>query len=97
MLKEVSTIFSQAQLQGDASGPITRAYVPTPSNTVPLPRGSRGLMCSGGGNVVVHFVGEPDDNATVTLTGLVSGQIYPFAVDKILATGTTATGLLVLE
>ena len=97
MLNDVTGIFPPSQLQGDAAGPITRAFSVTPSNTLSLPRSIRGVMVTGGGAIAAHFVGEPNDNTTVVFPGLIPGQIYPFSLDKIIVTGTTATGIVGLE
>lgn len=53
---------------------------------------TRALFIGGAGNVVVRTVkGEQ-----VTLTGVLAGTIYPIAVDKVLATSTTATNIIAL-
>lgn len=69
----------------------------TPSDSVDLPQNSIGRSCrrikvTGAGNVAVNLLG----GGTATLTGLSAGQIVLCAVSRILATGTTATGILAL-
>ena len=69
----------------------------TPSDTVDLPndyRGSaRGLRVTGAGNVAVNL----SNGGTATLTGLSAGQVLLIAVSRVLATGTTATGITSLS
>lgn len=51
---------------------------------------TRALMVGGSGDVAVIF----KDGTTATLPGLAPGVIYPLRVARVLATGTTATGLV---
>lgn len=67
----------------------------TPSDSVDLPANSTGhtvrrLFITGAGNVAVNLTG----GGTATLTGLTAGQIVLCGVSRVLATGTTATGIL---
>lgn len=66
----------------------------TPSDTANLPGGTaRGLYTGAGGAIVLRM----DDSAiTLTLTGVPAGQILPLTTSRVLATGTTATGLIAL-
>jgi hypothetical protein len=64
----------------------------TPSDTVNLPAGCRGIYVGGAGNVVA--VG--DDNASVTFTAIPVGTFMPIAARRINATNTTATLLIAL-
>lgn len=51
---------------------------------------TRGVYIGGGGNIaVVTQHGE-----TITLIGVVAGAIYPFQINRIKATGTTATNIV---
>lgn len=69
----------------------------TPSDSVDLPidhRGpSRGLQVAGAGNVSVNLNG----GGTAVLTGLIAGQTVLGAYTRVLATGTTATGIISLH
>ena len=72
-------------------------YAVTPSDandlqTLNAALGTRALKVTGAGNVAVNLVG----GGTATLTGLAAGQTLPIAVSRVLATGTTATGILAL-
>lgn len=55
---------------------------------------TRALYVGVTGNVAVIFVGDKDADA-VTLVGLAAGVWHPIQVRRILATGTTATGIVV--
>ena len=63
----------------------------TPSDTVDIRKGSRGLYVGVSGDVIVHPQGS---DTAVTFTGLAAGIIHPIAVDRVLATGTTATNIV---
>lgn len=75
-------------------------YVVTPADGADLPSGLIGgqagtrpttwLYITGAGNVAVNLFG----GGTATLTGLAAGQWLNIGVTRVLATGTTATGIL---
>lgn len=68
-------------------------YAVTPSDTVDLPNGpTNGLYVTGAGNVVTNL----ESGGTATLTGLVAGQTLEICASRVLATGTTATGISAL-
>jgi len=68
-------------------------YAATPSDTVDLGNGpTNAIYVTGAGNVNVNLAG----GGTATLTGLAAGQILEIAVSRVLATGTTATGISAL-
>lgn len=69
----------------------------TPSDVTDIPvndqgRTPRRLKVTGAGNVAVNLSG----GGTATLTGLTAGQLVLCAVTRVLATGTTATGIIAL-
>lgn len=65
-----------------------------PSDADDIPGGTlRGFMVGGDGDVSVLMT----DATTAVLPGLLVGQIYPFQVRRINATGTTATGIIGLR
>lgn len=70
----------------------------TPSDTTDLlpPGGLQKICCAlfigGAGNVAVNLNG----GGTAVLTGLAAGQIVDVGVSRVLATGTTATGVVAL-
>lgn len=69
----------------------------TPSDSVDIPKNDQGrtprrLRVTGAGNVAVNLTG----GGTATLTGLSAGQVVLCGVTRVLATGTTATGIIAL-
>lgn len=70
------------------------SYPVTPADGTDLPfvnsQGTKGLYIGGGGNVNVNLAG----GGTAVLTGVVTGQLLPIAVTRVLSTSTTATGIL---
>lgn len=73
--------------------PYWRARALTPSDTANLDSPTRALYVGGAGNASVVL----QDGATVTLTGLLVGTIYPVRVKRVNLTGTTATNLVGLN
>lgn len=71
--------------------PLVGAAPVTPSDVSDLPYITRGIMITGtAGNVALVF----QDGSQVVLGGLSVGTLYPFAVTRVKATGTTATGIV---
>lgn len=73
------------------------SYAVTPADGSDLPfgnaqTGTRAIKVTGPGNVSVNLLG----GGTAVLTGLVAGQTLNISVTRILATGTTATGIFAL-
>lgn len=65
----------------------------TASDSVDLGNGpTKALYVTVGGNISVNLAG----GGTAVLTSVVAGQILPIAVTRVLATGTTATGIVAL-
>jgi len=68
-------------------------YAVTPSDANDLGNGpANALYVAGAGNIAVNLAG----GGTATLTGLAAGQILEIAASRVLATGTTATGIVAL-
>lgn len=74
--------------QSGLTSPASRAAAVTPNDAADLVVHARSLWVGGFGNVAVVTVGGD----TVTFTG-VSG-LLPVRVKRVLATGTTATGIV---
>lgn len=70
--------------------PPSRIFSVTPNDSSDLSVATRAIMVAGDGNVAVETV----DGDTGTLPALVAGVPYPIRAVKILATGTTATGIV---
>jgi hypothetical protein len=75
------------------TSPAERAEAIVPSDTADLPRATRALYVGEGGDVTVRMVG----GGTVTFTGMQGGTSYPLRLRQVLATGTTAMGLVGLS
>ena len=79
---------------GNVTAPYTRGYVVTTHDTNPLTYTTRGIYVGGAGNITGRFV---DATADVLITGLLVGNVYPFVLSHIRATGTTATLIVALD
>jgi hypothetical protein len=65
----------------------------TPNDTTNIaPAPCDAFYVGGAGTVVVIDIG----GTTLTLTGALAGTVYPLRVMRVLATGTTATGIIAL-
>ncbi|PCI45034.1 MAG: hypothetical protein COB49_10485 [Alphaproteobacteria bacterium] len=71
------------------TGPVIGGFDVTPDDGADLSVLPRALMVAGGGDVAVVL----KDGSGLTLPGLAAGVIYPVRAARILATGTTATGI----
>lgn len=79
--------------QPGLDSPAAHAEPLTPSDAGTLTRATRAIYVGGAGNLRVTMV----SGGVVTLTGVLAGQIYPLRAAQVLATGTTATGLVGLS
>ncbi|MCC5973627.1 MAG: hypothetical protein JJT81_06200 [Rubellimicrobium sp.] len=70
--------------------PVAGGFAISPSDTTDLAVMPRAIMVAGGGNVAAVM----QDGMTLTLPALGPGMIHPFRIRRVLATGTTATGIL---
>lgn len=73
--------------------PARDASAVTPSDSQPLAAVSRALYVGGSGALAVEML----SGATVTLAEAQAGMIYPLRVRRVLATGTTASGIVALR
>jgi len=71
-----------------ASGPADYGFEITPSDSTDLPMMTRAVFAAGAGVIKWHNAGGASQHTTVTAGGRV-----PIKAKRILATGTTATGL----
>ncbi len=62
----------------------------TPDDGADLPQATRCLYVGGAGDIRVTLI----SGDTVTLTEAIAGALYPLRITRVLATGTTATGLI---
>jgi hypothetical protein len=70
--------------------PITGGFAITPHDANDLGTMPRAIMVTGAGAVTAIL----KDGMTITLPGLAPGALYPVRTARILATGTTATGIV---
>ncbi|MBT8408060.1 MAG: hypothetical protein KJN93_00360 [Alphaproteobacteria bacterium] len=78
---------------GSLNMPAVAADAVVPNDTATLPHVTRALYVGVAGNVAVEML----SGDTVVLSGAQAGAVYPFRVSKVLATGTTAGGLVALR
>ena len=71
------------------TGPICGGFDITPDDANDLASITRALMVTGSGDLGVVL----KDGDTLVLPGLTPGVIYPLRIVRVLATGTTATGI----
>ncbi len=75
------------------TSPAERAEAIVPSDAADLPRATRALYVGQGGDVALRFV----SGDSVILANLQGGTVYPLRLRQVLATGTTAAGLVGLS
>lgn len=71
------------------TGPIIGGFDVTPNDGADLATVTRAIMVTTAGDVAVVL----KDGSALTLPGLVPGHFHAFRVVRVLATGTTATGI----
>jgi hypothetical protein len=70
----------------------SEAIAVTPADGTDLATTQAALFIGGGGDVKVDMTGS----GTVTFSGVADGTFLPILVDRVYATGTTATNILAL-
>ena len=71
------------------TGPICGGFDVTPDDATDLPQMARGVMVGSAGDVAVVL----KSGDAITLPALSPGVIYPLRIARVLATGTTASGI----
>ena len=74
------------------NAPARDAAAVTPSDATDLTVMPRAIYVGGTGNLALRMAG----GQTVTLTGVQAGSLLPLRAARVLATGTTATGIVAL-
>lgn len=74
------------------SAPPENAFVVTPNDTADLSATSRALYVGTAGNLAVTTSG----GQSVTFVGVAAGTLLPLRVDRVLASGTTASSIVAL-
>lgn len=72
------------------SSPATHAFPITPADLADLPETTRGIYVGGSGALALKM----PSGAVVTFSGVPQGTVLRLRADRVLATGTTATGLV---
>ena len=81
------------------TGPVTEAVAVTPNDSADVVNASgaaettRGLWVGTGGNLAVRMKGQV---TSVTFANVPNGSLLPIRVDRVLNTGTTASGIVAL-
>ncbi|WP_209426783.1 hypothetical protein [Pararhodobacter sp. SW119] len=75
------------------TAPAERAEAIVPSDSAELPRATRAIYVGGAGDLRVRMI----SGEAVTFAGMQAGMSYPLRLRQVLATGTTATGLVGLS
>lgn len=79
-----------AHTAGSLSSPATHAFAITPADGDDLPETTRAIYVGAGGAIALRM----QSGAVVTMAGVPQGTLLPLRADRILATGTTASGLV---
>jgi hypothetical protein len=90
----MSGIDNLSRLSDSTEFPAVRLRAVTPSDTVPLVYVAKALYVGTGGNVAIM---ASEDADAVTLTNVQSGTIVPVRARRVMATGTTASGIVALS
>jgi hypothetical protein len=77
----------------DLDGPASRLRAVTPSDSAPLPIASKALYVGGAGSIAIIAV---NDTAPVTLAGVPAGSVLRIRATQVMATNTTASGIVAL-
>lgn len=86
----MADIFADSSV--DLISPLTHAAQVTPHDTNPLTQVSRQIYVGGFGDLAV----EMKSGATLVFANVPAGSTLPYRVSRVLATGTTATDIVVL-
>jgi hypothetical protein len=75
------------------TAPARSAVAITPSDSLPLEQTTRAVYVGQAGALRVRMASDE----VVTFSGLLAGVVYPFRLAQVMATGTTAGGLVGLR
>ncbi|MGR3371528.1 MAG: spike base protein, RCAP_Rcc01079 family [Pseudooceanicola nanhaiensis] len=78
---------------GGLTSPAADAAAILPDDGQDLPEPTRAIYVGGAGSLRVQMIW----GATVDLAAVSAGMIYPLRVRRVMATGTSATGLVALR
>ena len=80
-------------MSNSIAGPATSGETITPNDAADIGFVTRGLWVGGAGNISVVMM----DGQTVTLNNVAAGTLLSVRVNRVRATGTTATGIVGLS
>ncbi len=72
------------------TGPATHAFPIAASDSTNVAETTRAIYCGVGGDIVAILL----SGATVTFANVAAGALLPIRATRVLATGTTANGLI---
>ena len=78
----------------DLAGGYVHAIAVVPNDNIDLPFAARGIYVGVAGHIAVLLQADSPDTASVIFTNVQAGQVLPICAARVLATGTTATGLI---
>jgi hypothetical protein len=78
----------------DQAAPAREWLAVTPSDTVNLPAGCRGLFVGGAGNL--NLLGADRSNTSLVFTNVAAGTVLPCGPVRVNSTNTTATLIIAL-
>lgn len=76
---------------GGLAGPASNAFAITPNDGTDLTFTTRAIYVGGAGAVAVDLA---KSGTNITFSGIPAGTVLPIAVNRVRATGTTATGIV---
>lgn len=79
--------------RGGITAPASHGATLVPSDSTMLTRSTRAIFVGTAGDLAVRLVSGDE----VVLTNAIAGMVYPLRVTHVLATGTTASGLVGLS
>lgn len=79
-------------MRSNLESPAEGAAEITPDDSTDLTQPSRALYVGTGGDVAVQMI----DGTSATFAGVAGGSFLPLRVDRVLATGTTASGIVAI-
>ena len=72
------------------TAPVTHASAIAPNDAAELNQATRAIYVGIGGDLAIEML----DGGALVLTNVQGGVLYPFRIRRVLATGTTAAGLV---
>ncbi len=77
-------------MQPSLTAPASHGFAVTPGDATDFARPTRALYVGGDGNLAVRLI----DGQILTFVAVPAGSFLPLRVNRVLATGTTATNII---